>query len=458
MKCNGGQSRMMTSMKKRSAIRAGFWLVTLTIAGTMSVAVSQEPARRISLAMTETPLAEVMNMLSQQERVNILMSDDVDVQVSFNLFDVTVEEAIEAIANAAGFAVERRGGNYFIIDRDDAGRYATSNLTQVRTFQLQYADPNELETMLSPYLSEIGELSVLPERKLLTIEDGPDFLARFERLILEIDHAPQQILIEAKILEIALSSEDSYGIDWSDLFTIRDSAGIFGTQGLINAGSASSTGFFLTLADEQLELLFNALEARGSVRTLSTPKLLALENQEASVIIGDRRGFQVTTTINQVTSETIEFLESGVILRVTPQVDPDGKVMLDVHPEVSTGTVDANGIPSQVTTEVTTQLLVPSGRTVFIGGLIKHTSALSQDGVPFLRRVPGIRRFFSNEEATEVNSETIVLITPYIVDDFDADWNAEPVGRVGAAERDVEVEAELIEIDLARFQDRRTPE
>jgi len=429
--------------------------MVLGLLGACSPANAQPGERTISLAMTETPLAEVMNMLSQQERVNILMSDDVDVEVSFNIFDVTVEEAIQAIANAAGYAVERRGRNYFIIDRDDVGSYATSDLTELRTFRLRYADPTEVETMLSPYLSELGELSVLPERKLVTIEDGPDFVARFARLIDDIDRAPQQIMIEAQILEVALSSEDSWGIDWSDLFTVRSTSGVYGTQGLLGAGAASSAGFFLSLADEQLQLVLNTLESRGSVRTLSTPKLLALENQEASVIIGDRRGFQVTTTINQVTSETIEFLESGVILRVTPQIDTDGNVLLDVHPEVSTGTVDANGIPSQVTTEVTTQLLVPSGQTAFIGGLIKHTSNLTQDGVPVLRRVPGLRRLFSSQQRTEVDTETIVLITPYIVEEFNAAWNTEPAEAVQDAQQRVTAEAELIENDLARFQKKK---
>jgi len=428
-------------------------LATLSMAVPSSLLHAQEQPRTISLAMTEMPLSEVMNMLSQQERVNILMGDDVDVNVSFNIFDVTVEEAIKAIANAAGFAVEQRGNSYFIIDRDDAGRYSTSNLTEVRTFRLRYADPSELQSMLTPYLSDIGELSVLADRRLLTVEDAPDFIDRFERMIAEIDQAPQQILIEAQILEILLTSEDSYGIDWSDLFTVRNAEGTYGTQGLLGAGSANSAGFFLSLNDEQLVLALNALEARGRVRTLSTPKLLAVENEEASVIIGDRRGFQVTTTINQVTSETIEFLESGVILRVTPQVDVDGNILLDVHPEVSTGSIDSNGIPSQVTTEVTTQLLVPSGRTIFIGGLIKHASGLSQNGVPGLRRIPGLRRLFSNEERTEVNTETIVLITPRLVNDLSADWNTVPGSAVTEAARATSAEAGAIEDDLNRFDD-----
>ena len=99
-----------------------------------------------------------------------------------------------------------------------------------------------------------------------------------------------------------------------------------GNRHHLGRAGAELLGLRCVIDSPQLVLALNALESRGRVRTLSTPKLLALEGQEASVIIGDRRGFQVTTTINQVTSETIEFLESGVILRVTPQVDEAGNV------------------------------------------------------------------------------------------------------------------------------------
>ena len=134
-------------------------------------------------------------------------------------------------------------------------------------------------------MSEHGVMSTLPERMLVTIENVPDFLERFNGLIRQIDHEPTQILIEAKILEIALNSEDSFGIAGSDLFTFGgDGDGIIGTQGLEAAGAAGSIGLFLNLTNPpEVEILFNALEARCRVRTLSTPKLLALENQDAWV-------------------------------------------------------------------------------------------------------------------------------------------------------------------------------
>ncbi len=135
-------------------------------------------------------------------------------------------------------------------------------------------------------------------------------------------------------------------------------------------------------------------------------------------IVGDRRGYSVTTTIDQVTTESVEFLESGVILRVTPSVDANGKVMMDIHPEVSTGVIDPlTGIPSQSTTEVTTRMIVPDGQTIFVGGLIKHRVEESKRGIPVISRIPGVGRLFSSRENNKTNTETIVLITPTILSD-----------------------------------------
>ncbi|MFK8030341.1 MAG: secretin N-terminal domain-containing protein [Gammaproteobacteria bacterium] len=405
----------------------------------------------ITLSMHDTELSKVMEMLSRQQRVNILLTGDVGGEVSFNLYDVELEQAIRSISAAAGYAVEYRDGSYFIVSHDDAGKYAPDGITVVKSFDVRYADADALEETLRPYLSSYGALTLARERRLLIVEDTPEFVARIENLLVDLDRRPTQILIEAKILEVTLDDEESFGVDWSKLFDSDGGGGSFGTQGLARAGSA---GLFFDFATPNVEATLSALSARGRVRTLSTPKLLALQNQEASVIIGDRRGYQVTTTINQITTESIEFLESGVILRVTPNVDADGNVMLNIHPEVSNGSVDINGIPSQTTTEVTTQLIVPGGQTVFIGGLMKHTLSEITSGVPVLGNVPGLGRLFSNSEKTNVNTETVVLITPHIVSNADATWSSDQRKRV-------EMHDETVDSQLERMHDdvnRRYPE
>ena len=389
----------------------------------------------ISLAMRDTALAEVMEMLSRAERVNILLSEEVDADVSFSLYDVPLSEAIRSIANAAGYAVERRNGMYFVVSRDEAGSFIDSDLTDIQIFPIQYADAAQLQSMLSPYLSEYGQLTVLVENKMLMVEDTPEFLQRIAKLVRELDRQPKQILIEAKILEVTLNEEESFGIDWTSFFESDGGDGSFGTRGLEGVGSSGDTGLFFEVANADLSVMLSALEQDGRIRTLSTPKLLALENHEASVIVGDRRGFKVTTTINQVTTESIEYLESGVILRVTPRVDQEGRVMMDIHPEVSTGVVDINGIPSQVTTEVTTRLLVGSGKTIFIGGLIKSTLNETRTGVPVLGRIPGLGMLFSSRETTSIKTETIVVITPHVIGEVGSPWDVDAQSEIEKLER-----------------------
>lgn len=420
-------------MKRRNYTNPAMRLIAYLIlfVGLTTVAAKaqiSEPV--ISMAMRDTSLAEVMQMLSRAERVNILLSEGVEGDVSFSLYDVPLSEAIRSIADAAGYAVERRNGMYFVVSHDEAGAYAESDLMEIQAFTIQYADPAQLQSMLSPYLSDYGQMTMLSENKTLMVEDTPEFLRRIAVLIREVDRQPKQILIEAKILEVTLTEEDSYGIDWTKFFESHGGTGSFGTRGLEGAGASGSSGLFFEVANADLTAMLSALEQDGRIRTLSTPKLLALENQEASVIVGDRRGFKVTTTINQVTTESIEFLESGVILRVTPYVDREGRIMMDIHPEVSTGVVDINGIPSQTTTEVTTRLLVGSGQTVFIGGLIKQTLNETRTGVPLLGRIPGLGLLFSSLEVTSVNTETIVVITPRVVGDVGGPWNTEAQSEV----------------------------
>ena len=361
----------------------------------------------ITLTFRDTPIEEVYEMLSRQARVNVLLGKGVSGDISVNLYDVSVEEAIRHIADAAGFVVEHRSHTYIVLDREDAGKDSTRGNTQIRSLKVQYSDPKVVAGVLTKHLSRYGKITTLEDRRILVVEDLPEFMERIEELLTEIDIAPRQILIEAKILEVTLNTDETFGIDWSILG--RDITA--GTRGL---ASPLGPGFFVDLVTQDLELFLSALARKGRVRTLSTPKLMLLENEEAEVIIGDRIGYRVTTTINQVTTESIEFLETGVILNVKGSVDRDNRMLLEIHPEVSTGEVQ-DGIPSKRTTEVTTQLLAVDGQQVFIGGLITRASTENRTGVPVVSDIPLVGPLFSRQEQAVVNKETVVVITPHLV-------------------------------------------
>ncbi|MCH9694104.1 MAG: hypothetical protein K0U72_06305 [Gammaproteobacteria bacterium] len=410
---------------------------------------AQNLDHRISMTMRDADLADVMDMISREQRINVFVSVDNAENVSFSLYDMPIPDAIHAIANAAGLAVEYYNGNYFVVERDEAGKYAPDTLTRVRSFELQYIDVDEMQTLLEPYLSEYGEITVFVDRDIFLVEDTPEFLHRIEAIIAKLDEAPTQILIEAKILEITLTDEDSFGLDWIKFFDSEGGGGEFGTQGL---SEPTSPGLFLDYTTPDVSAVLSALTSQGRVRTLSTPKLLAIEGQESSVIIGDRRGYSVTTTINQVTTESVEFLESGVILRVTPSVDADGQVMMDINPEVSTGVIDPlTGIPSQTTTEVETRMIVPDGETIFVGGLIKHRVDESKRGVPVIGRIPVVGSLFSNRQQVHTNTETVVLITPTIVTSAGRTLDKKSVDKIRQLEQDQDQDTEQLDDEMELF-------
>lgn len=371
----------------------------------------------VSISIQGADIAEVFEMLSREWKVNILLGDGVEGDVSVNLYDVSLRKAIQAIAVASGYAVERMDDMFFIRSNEEVGKYIAGGMTELKTFKVQYTDVSQIAGILTKHLSTYGKITPLPQRSMLVVEDLPDFLERIEKLLKEIDSAPKQILIEAQILEITLDESETYGIDWSKFFESNLTGGNEGTGrvGIQGMSSPGSPGFFFSYLSPNVQFALDALAASGKVRTLATPKLLALDNQLARVVIGDRLGFRVTTTINAVTTESVSFVESGVILNVTPNVDHSGRIMMRVHPEVSTGTVTA-GIPSLTTTEVTTQLLANNGQTIFIGGLMRSTSSRSHKRVKGLGRLPFLGRLFRNSEQTSVNTETVVLITPRIID------------------------------------------
>ncbi len=432
------------------------WIVLLLAALAGAAALAQDPGKTVlpsivtrggllSLSFRDAPIQDVFEMLARGERVNIVLRKGVAGNVSLNLYDVSLAQAIQTVAEAGGYAVEQpRPREYVVMERAQAGLDAIHSGAQVRTYKVQYSNPKAVADILAKHLSSRGKITPLIERSMLVVEDLPESQDRIARLLREIDVAPKQIMIEAKILEITLDENESFGIDWNKIFNVGLGSGI-GTQGLASHGTP---GLFFNLVNDKVTLYLSALNNKGRVHTLSTPRLLALENQEATVVIGDRIGYKVTTTINLVTSETVEFLETGVILRVTPSVDERGRIMMKIHPEVSSGSI-ADGIPSKKSTEVTTQLLAQDGETVLIGGLIKNSNSLRRTGVPGLGDTPVFGFLFANKDERVQSSETVVLITPHVIQ--------QPAGSVSASERDRVQKMERVFVDVNAELERKLP-
>ena len=398
------------------------------------VVVSAPAPAATSFMFRDTPIAELFEMIARRERINIVLGKGVTGNVAVSLYDMTPREAIFAIAEAGGFQVLTRANGYVIVSpAQAAAETVPAQKMEVRALKVQYSEPALVAEILGKYVSRGGKITVLPQRQMIVVEDTPEGMVRIIALLREVDVQPRQIMIEAKILEITLDDNENFGIDWTRVFS-ADGANTVGTTGLAQRGVA---GLVFNYVNKNVDVYLSALSNKGRVRTLATPKLLALENQEATTNIGDKLGYRLTTTINNVTSESIQFLETGVILRVTPSVDSDGKIVLRVRPEVSSGSISA-GLPSKKTTEVSTQMVAEDGQAILIAGLIKTSEGKRRIGIPLLGDVPVLGRLFSNSEATGSSTETIVMITPRIIRDARSDRTEQPsLDKVERAEREL---------------------
>lgn len=389
-----------------------------------------------SFVFRDTPIAELFEMISRHERINIVLGKGVGGNVAVSLYDMTPRQAIYAIAEAGGYQVIPRDNGYMIVSPNQSALEGPApGPMEVRALKVLYSEPQLVADILAKHVGRGGKVTVMPGRRMVVVEDSPEGMKRIVALMREIDTQPQQIMIEAKILEITLDDNETFGIDWTRILS-ADGSNRVGIKGL---ATPSSPGLFFNYVNQNVDVYLNALSNKGRVRTLATPKLLTLENQEASTNIGDKLGYRLTTTINNVTSESIQFLETGVILRVIPTVDADGRIALRVRPEVSSGSV-LGGIPSKKTTEVSTQLVAENGQSILIAGLIKASTGKRRNGVPLLGDIPGVGNLFANKEEINSSTETIVLITPRIVGTHPSELDARTIERVEQAGKDMEQE------------------
>ncbi len=191
-----------------------------------------------------------------------------------------------------------------------------------------------------------------------------------------------------------------------------------------------------------MELLSN----RTGFNVLSSPRVMALDGKKAEIITGQQLGYFTTTTSTTGTSQNVSFLETGTKLEITPSIKSDGLIMMDIHPEISDGTV-TGGLPQKQTTETTTQLIVKDGQTIIIGGLVRNSSGKDVIGFPVLMDLPVIGSFFKQTTLSSDKKEVIVLITPHIVNER---YLSEMKDKVGDMEKQRNDQTPQMTLDLVR--------
>src|SRR5271165_2012496 len=189
--------------------------------------------------------------------------------------------------------------------------------------------------------------------------------------------------------------------------------------GKIAAGANPDPNGFASAADgikygfisNNITGFVRALETVGSTKILASPRILVLNKQRAEIQLGSRLGFQTLSQNFTSTIQQVQFLNTGTLLRIRPFISEDGMIRMEIHRERSSGTV-INNIPNQQTAELTTNVMVPDGATLVIGGLMEDEDDFQYQGLPGLSRFPLLSTVFGNRQKTEGRRELVVLLTP----------------------------------------------
>jgi len=279
----------------------------------------------------------------------------------------------------------------------------------------------------------LGRTTIVPDQATnsLVIRTAPPNFSVLQETIDQLDVRPPQVLLEVLIAEVTLDRANQYGINWQ-LFTQKGVSGD-STRGVtVGVGPQQFSDSLLkglqglgirliSLATVDVRAILQALATRTNVRVLSTPRILALNNEEARILVGSEVPF-VSSTFAGLTAQlntVVQFRNVGTQLTVIPTVNKDGYVTFRVLQEVSAlsqqTVAAAQNAPIITTREAETSAIVKTGHTVVIGGLIGETQQTVESGVPLLKDLPLLGLLFKNRSTSHERTEIAIFLTPYVV-------------------------------------------
>jgi len=291
------------------------------------------------------------------------------------------------------------------------------------------------QSRTASYVTQSGvRIAAVDENNQLLVRARPSQWQEMLPVIERLDQVPLQVQIETRVLEVDLTGQFSFGVQYY-------LAGLIGTQpgsppgtdesfhrhqGAAGLGGVQYTegddGLFWSFAGNDLQFAIRGLEGSGNTKILSEPSTVVLNNHQTQIKVGDKIPVvqtYITPGLGNVTdynTASVQYIDTGVLLDVTPRVNPGGLVYLNVQQVVSSPTTqDKNGNYTIANRSLSTQVAVQDGQTVLLGGLIQQKDINADNGIPFLNRIPVLGRLFGTTSRDHNRTELIVLITPHVI-------------------------------------------
>ena len=396
-----------------------------------------------SLNFQNANIHTVLNFLAEYADVNIVAAPAVEGTVTFNLQNVTWDQALEIVTRTYGLTAVEEHGYIRVVPtaayQNERAAYAKSNVEHrmlvplmTEILQVNYAAADELIEPVKSLLSERGTVEADQRTNQLIIREVPENLTSLIEFIAALDRPIRQIKISAKLVEISTEDLFELGVRWSLMGTSTiDGNPALTTLGVEADKVSDKVGSFTFSALSNglnIEAAISALAATGKVRVVAHPEITTVDNNEARIQMGQKIPIK---QFDQAGNVVIEFTEVGTILRVTPHIVAGNRILMHLFPERSTYQFDPNGVIIN-TSNAETKVIVNDGETAVIGGLTTQDVIESHVGIPFLKDIPLIGHLFGYTQRKTVDRDLVIFVTPTIVDDEDMTMHSATSGGSGS--------------------------
>jgi len=410
--------------------------------------------KRVSLDFQDVDVRTILQILAKESNMNIVASDSVSGKMTLSLKDVPWDQALDLVMQSRGLESRRNGNIIRVAPAEEFRKIDVETLENAkrieelgplvsRTFQLKYKDVNEFRKILNinenggsnsgnnsnSLLSSRGSAVIDPATNTLIIKDNQNVIKEFERLIEQLDVPARQVMIEARIVEATDGFSRALGVKFgysktSGSTRIGSGLGSSGANGntfsiapnvnLPAASATSSLTIVRALSSGALGLELTAMQEQNRGKIISSPRVLTQDRKEATIKAGREIPYQEASSSGATSTS---FKEAVLGLTVTPQITPDGNVIMDI--KLNKDSVDPNcsvlGTPCLQTKELVTRAMVEDGGTIILGGIYEEDNSTAQYKVPLLGDIPFVGNLFRGTKRNNEKNELLIFITPRIM-------------------------------------------
>lgn len=357
----------------------------------------------------DAAVLDVVQAIAKGAGMDVVISGDSSLiqnkRTSVHLTQIAPEDAIEYILRTNSLMSERQG-NTLLISISPASQNGAINKGEIEPIFLKYIFAEKVASVLATTMPGL-KISPGAAANTIILQGNLNLIAAAKELIAAIDKPIPQILIESKVLEISSSDSLRLGVTYG------------GSQnGVFKFVTNKDTG--QTKPAEDLQTTINALISSGKAKVVATPRIATLDNQEAIINIGSRIPYAVPVSGSSATAQwSVQYIDAGVKLKITPRLGDDGWISTSIQPEVSAIsewiTTAAGEFPVIATRNAQSTVRVKAGETIVIGGLLSENERENITKVPILGQIPLIGLLFQNRTVEKAQSEIVFLITPRII-------------------------------------------